>query len=59
MQWHHVPTVIAHRQTNLLFDGDRLEGLETLDRTKVIAALAHLLMQAVGLRVEEVDDDDV
>jgi hypothetical protein len=27
---------------NLLFDGDRLEGLEALDRDKVVIALAHL-----------------
>jgi hypothetical protein len=44
---------------NLLFDGDRLEGLEALDRDKVVIALAHLLMQAMGLTVEEVDDDEL
>jgi hypothetical protein len=59
MKCHHLPTAITSRQTNLLFDGDRLGGFETLDRIKVVTALAHLLMQAVGLRVEEVDDDDL
>jgi len=44
---------------NLLFDGNRLEGLAALDRDKVVTALAHLLMQAMGLRVEEVDDDEL
>jgi hypothetical protein len=59
MKCHNLPTVIAHRQQNLLFDGDRLEGLEALDRDKVVTALAHILMQAAGLRVEEVDDDEL
>jgi hypothetical protein len=59
MKWPQLPTVIAHRQMNLLFDSDRLEGMEALDRDKVVTAMAHLLMQAVGLRVEEVDDDEL
>jgi hypothetical protein len=42
-----------------LFDSDRLEGLEALDRDKVVIALAHILMQAAGLRVEETDDDEL
>ena len=59
MKWHHLPTVIARRQMNLLFDSDRLEGLEALDRDKVVSALAHILMQAAGLKVEEADDDEL
>jgi hypothetical protein len=59
MKWPQLPTVITRRQRNLLFDGDRLEGLEALDRDKVVTALAHLLMQAMGLSVEEVDDDEL
>jgi len=59
MKWHQRPTEMTRRQMNLLFDGDRLEGLEALDRDKVVTALAHLLMQALGLRVEEVDDDEL
>jgi hypothetical protein len=43
----------------MLFDADRLEGLEALDRDKVVTALAHILMQAAGLRVEEADDDEL
>jgi hypothetical protein len=42
-----------------LFDSDRLKGLEALDRDKVVIALAHILMQAAGLRVEETDDDEL
>jgi hypothetical protein len=59
MKWHQLPTVITRRHMNLLFDGDCVEGLEAPDRDKVVATLAHLLMQAVGLRVEEVDDDNL
>jgi hypothetical protein len=44
---------------NLLVDGDRLGALEALDRENVITAVAHILMQAACLRVEEVDDDEL
>jgi hypothetical protein len=59
MKWHNWPTAIARRQTSLLLGRDRLEGLESIDRDKVVIALAHILMQAAGLRVEEVDDDEL
>jgi hypothetical protein len=42
---------------NLLFDTRRSEGLASLERDKVISTLAQILMQAAGLRVEELDDD--
>jgi len=58
MKWNNVPTVRTSRQTRLLFDSGRLEGLEALDRDKVVTALAHILVQAAGLKVEEVDDDE-
>jgi hypothetical protein len=45
------------RQMNLLFDTRRSEGLASLERDKVISTLAQILMQAAGLRVEELDDD--
>lgn len=50
-------TTISGRQMNLLFDTRRSEGLTSMERDKVISTLAQLLMQAVGLRVEELDDD--
>ena len=59
MKWYALLTVRARRQTSLLFDSNRLEGLEALDRDKVVTALAHILMQAAGLRVEEIDDDEL
>ena len=42
---------------NLLFENSRLEGLGALERTKAISTLAQILMQAAGVRVEELDDD--
>jgi len=59
MKCHNLPTARAGRQTSLLFDSDRLKGLEALDRDKVVIALAHILMQAAGLRVEETDDGEL
>jgi hypothetical protein len=57
MKFRDLPTAIAHRQRSLLFDSNRLEGLEALERDKIAAALAQILMQAVGVRIEELDDD--
>jgi hypothetical protein len=57
MKFRDLPTAIAHRQISLLFDRNRLEGLEALERDKVASALAQILMQAVGVRIEELDDD--
>jgi hypothetical protein len=50
-------TAVPGRQMNLLFEDSRLEGLGSLDRNKVISALAQILMQAAGVDVEELDDD--
>jgi hypothetical protein len=44
-------------QLNLMFDALRTAGLGTAERQKVALALAHILMQAAGLAVEEFDDD--
>jgi hypothetical protein len=57
MKFRDLPTAIAHRQISLLLDRNRLEGLAALERDKVASALAQLLMQAVGVRIEELDDD--
>jgi len=52
-----LPAATSSRQMNLLFDTRRSEGLASLERGKVISTLAQILMQAAGLRVEELDDD--
>jgi hypothetical protein len=59
MKFRDLSTAIVRRQMVLLFDGKRLEGLEALERGKVASALAQILMQAAGVRVEELDDDQL
>ncbi len=46
------------RQLNLLFDHERLIGLSTIDQGKARQVLAQILMQAAGLIVEQLDDDE-
>ncbi|HVX78522.1 MAG TPA: hypothetical protein VHB49_20520 [Bradyrhizobium sp.] len=57
MQSLRLPATVPGRQMNLLFAESRLEGLGALERTKIISTLAQILMQAAGIRVEELDDD--
>jgi hypothetical protein len=45
------------RQMNLVFDSNGLDGLGSPERSKVVAALAQILLQAAGVRVEELADD--
>jgi hypothetical protein len=52
-----LPSPIAGRQMNLLFDGKRSEGMSSAERDKVVLILAQILMQAAGLNVEELEDD--
>jgi hypothetical protein len=52
-----LPAAAPIRQMNLLFDDNRLEGLVSPERDKIISVLAQILMQAAGLSVEELDDD--
>ena len=59
MKCRDLPATIAGRQMSLLFDNNRLERLEALERGKVASALAQILMQAAGVSVEELDDDEL
>ena len=52
-----LPSPIAGRQMNLLFDAERSEGLSSAERDKVVLILAQILTQAAGLNVEELEDD--
>ena len=52
-----LPSTNAGRQMNLLFDAKRSEGMSSAERDKVISILAQILTQAVGLNVEELEDD--
>lgn len=51
------PAVEPARQLTLIFDNNKLERLGSAERDKIISALAQILMQAAGLSVEELDDD--
>jgi hypothetical protein len=42
---------------NLQFEPRRLEGLDDAERSKAVSTLAQILMQAAGLVVEELGDD--
>jgi len=42
---------------DLMFDTSRLDGLGSVERVKVASALAQILLQAAGVRVEELADD--
>ena len=54
-----VPVVTpVSRQLTLLFDARSLAGLSSPERSKVRQLLARILMQAAGLSVEELDDDE-
>jgi hypothetical protein len=54
-----VPALAAvPRQLCIMFDSIRLQGMNASERTKVIACLANLLMQAAGVVTEERDDDE-
>jgi hypothetical protein len=52
-----LPAAVPSRQMNLLFDNSRLEGVAPAERDKIISVLAQILMQAAGLGVEELEDD--
>ncbi len=57
MKHCRIPGPVASRQMSLMFDADGSVGLEPADREKAVTALAQILMQAAGLRIEETVDD--
>jgi hypothetical protein len=52
-----LPAAAPSRQINFLFDDSRLEGVASVERDKIISVLAQILMQAAGLSVEELEDN--
>jgi hypothetical protein len=52
-----LPAPASGRQMNLMFDTSGLDGLGSVERGKVVSALAQILLQAAGVRVEELADD--
>lgn len=53
----NTPESSSGRQMNLIFESRRLDGLGDKERAKAVSTLARILMQAAGLKVEELSDD--
>ncbi|ANY82194.1 hypothetical protein BB934_43475 (plasmid) [Microvirga ossetica] len=59
MKQNNVSAPIAGRQMSLIFEPRRLDGMRDAERAKTVLLLAQILMQAAGLVVEELGDDEV
>jgi hypothetical protein len=57
MKQHNTAVQSSGRQMSLMFEARKGDGMNDVERTEAISALAQLLMQAAGLVVEELDDD--
>ena len=57
MKQHAAPALNSGRQMNLIFEPSRIEGMSETERRKVVLTLAQVLMQAAGIRIEELADD--
>lgn len=57
MKQHDAPAPTSGRQMSLIFEPRRVDGISDAERAKVVLTLAQILMQAVGLSVEELADD--
>ena len=51
------PPPAKARQMSIVFESSGLRGLSTAERTKALMDLAHVLMLAAGVVVEENDDE--
>ncbi len=58
MQSLETPSAATGQQMSLSFEDNRLDGLQSPERDKVVTTLAQILMQAAGLGVEELEDDE-
>ena len=57
MKQHDAPAPASGRQMSLIFEPRRVDGMNDAERAKAVLTLAQILMQAAGLIVEEVGDD--
>lgn len=57
MRQYDVPAPTTGAQMSLVFGPRRLDDLSSEERAKARLALARMLMQAAGVVVEEVSDD--
>lgn len=57
IQREQLPPPAKPRQMSIVFESNVLRGLSTAERTKALMSLAHVLMLALGVVVEENDDE--
>ena len=57
MKQHDAPAPSSGRQMSLMFEPLKVDGMNDMERAETTTALAQVLMQAAGLGVEELDDD--
>lgn len=57
MKQHNAPVPISDRQMSLTFEPRKVDGMNDVERAEATRTLAHLLMQAAGLVVEELGDE--
>ncbi len=57
MNKHDAPAPASGRQMSLIFEPRRVDGMSEAERAKTVITLAQILMQAAGLFVEELGDD--
>ncbi|MBG0799959.1 hypothetical protein IYW40_00210, partial [Methylocystis sp. H4A] len=55
MQSLETPSAATGRQMSLSFEDNKLDGLQSPERDKIVTTLAQILMQAAGLSVEELE----
>jgi hypothetical protein len=52
-----VPLSTASRQLDLVLDDARLRGMTREERSQALRSLAHLLIEACGMAMQEAGDD--
>ena len=57
MKQHNAPVPTLGRQMSVLLEQGKGEGVYDMEGTEATTTLAHLLMQAAGLVVEELGDE--
>jgi hypothetical protein len=57
IQREQAPPLAEPRQMSIVFESNGLRGLSAGERTKALMNLAHLMMLAAGVVIEENDDE--
>ena len=57
MKQHDAPAPTSGKQMSLIFEPRRVDGMNDAERAKAVLMLAQILMQAAGLIVEELGDE--